>query len=143
MHKCQTSPSNPFRLSPRRVHRLPSPVDPRRHSGVHPILLRVILLVEPPPGVEEPHDEGGLEVGGLVVDGYPVGSGSIVRVTADAQGSDAGVGEGSDGELAFDLGEMGDVDLIIVVLYTEKTVGEKTSAMLKERIKCDGLVQEE
>lgn len=130
MHKCQTSPSNPFRLSPCRVHRLSGPVDPRRHCGVHPVLLRVILLVETAPGVEEPHDERGLRVGGLVVDGDPVGSGSVVGIAADARGSDTGVGEGSDGELAFDLGEMSDVDLIVVVLYREKTKGDKRSAML-------------
>lgn len=58
----------------------------------------------------------GRTIGG-VVDRDPIRPWAHFGVTTDTVGSDAGVGERSDGELAFDLCEVGDVDLIVVVLY--------------------------
>lgn len=62
-------------------------------------------------------EEGRERTLGGVVDRDPIRSRAHFGVTTDTVGSDAGVGERSDGELAFDLCEVSDVDLIVVVLF--------------------------
>lgn len=61
--------------------------------------------------------EGKERTVGGVVDRDPIRPWSHFGITADAGGSDAGVRERSDGELAFDFCEVGDIHLIVVVLY--------------------------
>lgn len=54
---------------------------------------------------------------GGVVHRDPIRPWAHFGVTTDTVGSDAGVGKRSDRELAFDLCEVSDVDLIVVVLF--------------------------
>lgn len=71
---------------------------------------------------------------GVVVDRDPVRAWTHFGITADAGGSDAGVGERSDGQLAFNLGKVGDVYLIVVVLFVVRTIGELADRRL---YKCE------
>lgn len=54
---------------------------------------------------------------GGVVDRDPIRPWAHFGITTNTVGSDAGVGERSNGELAFDLCEVGDVNLIVMVLF--------------------------
>lgn len=63
------------------------------------------------------HKEGRERTLSAVVDRDPIRPWAHFGVTTDTVGSDAGVGERSDGELAFDFCEVGDVHLVVVVLF--------------------------